>query len=146
MSVSTSLIAAAAPSTHDHRCNLLSSSLSISIYRSMLVLSNAQVAVILQASADSATHDRDEELNAVYQKTQQYVNRFNSMNNAEKERQEIVDELDNLQEYVLFVVFCILCIFLHGRRLFGLVGFCWHLMADDSNDEREREREIVIDI
>lgn len=63
------------------------------------VLSNAQVAVILQASADSAT-TRDEELNAVYQKTQKYVNRFNSMNNEEKERQEIVDELDNLQEYV----------------------------------------------
>lgn len=61
------------------------------------VLSNAQVAVILQASADSATN-RDEELNAVYQKTQKYVNRFNSMNNEEKERQEIVDELDNLQE------------------------------------------------
>lgn len=57
------------------------------------------MAVILQASADTAT-SRDEELNAVYQKTQKYVNRFNSMKNDEKERQEIVDELDNLQECV----------------------------------------------
>jgi DNA-directed RNA polymerase subunit F len=87
----------------------------------MLVLSNAQVAVILQASADSATHDRDEELNAVYQKTQQYVNRFNSMNNAEKERQEIVDELDNLQEYVLFVN-CN-CIFAGDHGCLGWLAF-----------------------
>lgn len=61
------------------------------------ILSNAQVAVILQLSADSAVQ-RDEELNEVYRKTQKYVNRFNSMNNPEKEHQEIVDELDNLQE------------------------------------------------
>jgi DNA-directed RNA polymerase subunit F len=65
----------------------------------IIVLSNAQVAVILQASAESATN-RDEELNQIYQKTHSYVNRFNLMTNAEKQRQEIVDELDNLQEYV----------------------------------------------
>lgn len=47
------------------------------------ILSNAQVAVILQVSARSAVN-RDEELNEVYQKTQRYVDRFNSMNNAEK--------------------------------------------------------------
>ena len=49
------------------------------------ILSNAQVAVILQVSARSAVN-RDEELNEVYQKTQRYVDRFNSMNNAEKVR------------------------------------------------------------
>jgi len=61
------------------------------------ILSNAQVAVILQVSANTAVH-RDEELNEVYRKTQKYVNRFNTMNNPEKEHQELVDELDNLQE------------------------------------------------
>jgi len=61
------------------------------------VLSNAQVAVILQVSAGAAVN-RDEELNEVYRKTQKYVNRFNTMNNNEKEHQELVDELDNLQE------------------------------------------------
>jgi DNA-directed RNA polymerase II subunit RPB4 len=63
------------------------------------VLSNAQVAVVLQVSAASAVH-RDEELHDVYRRTQKYVNRFNSMSNPEKDHQEIVDELDNLQEYV----------------------------------------------
>jgi DNA-directed RNA polymerase II subunit RPB4 len=61
------------------------------------ILSNAQVAVILQVSANSAV-SRDEELNEVYRKTQKYVNRFNTMTNPEKEHQELVDELDNLQE------------------------------------------------
>jgi DNA-directed RNA polymerase subunit F len=70
------------------------------------VLSNAQVAVILQASAESATN-RDEELNQIYQKTHSYVNRFNLMTNAEKQRQEIVDELDNLQEYVYNLCCCL---------------------------------------
>lgn len=69
-------------------------------FEDMTILSNAQVAVILQVSASSAVN-RDEELNEVYRKTQKYVNRFNSMTNAEKEHQELVDELDNLQEYVL---------------------------------------------
>jgi DNA-directed RNA polymerase II subunit RPB4 len=55
------------------------------------------VAVILQVSADAATNN-DEGLNDIYRKTQQYVNRFNTMNNPEKEHQEVVDELDNLQE------------------------------------------------
>lgn len=63
------------------------------------ILSNAQVAVILQVSASSAV-TRDEELNEVYRKTQKYVNRFNTMMNVEKDHQELVDELDNLQEYV----------------------------------------------
>lgn len=63
------------------------------------ILSNAQVAIILQASARSAVN-RDEELNEVYRKTQKYVERFNTMNNPEKEHQELVDALDNLQEYV----------------------------------------------
>ena len=63
------------------------------------ILSNAQVAVILQVSAKSAGN-RDEELNEVYRKTQKYVERFNTMTNPEKEHQELVDELDNLQEYV----------------------------------------------
>ena len=61
------------------------------------ILSNAQVAIILQASARSAV-TRDEELNEVYRKTQKYVDRFNTMTNPEKEHQELVDELDNLQE------------------------------------------------
>lgn len=61
------------------------------------ILSNAQVAIILQASARSAVN-RDEELNEVYRKTQKYVDRFNTMTNPEKEHQELVDELDNLQE------------------------------------------------
>lgn len=59
--------------------------------------SNAQVAVVLQVSATSAV-SRDEELNEVYRKTQKYVNRFNSMTNAEKGHQELLVELDNLQE------------------------------------------------
>ena len=59
------------------------------------ILSNAQVAVLLQVSATSAVN-RDEELNEVYRKTQRYVNRFNSMTNPEKEHQELADELDNL--------------------------------------------------
>ena len=74
----------------------------------LLVLSNSQVAVILQVSAGAATN-RDEELNDIYRKTQQYVNRFNTMNNPEKEHQEVVDELDNLQEYVLYCVVFYLC-------------------------------------
>lgn len=80
-------------------------------FEEIQILSNAQVAVILQLSADSAVQ-RDEELNEVYRKTQKYVNRFNSMNNPEKEHQEIVDELDNLQEWVF------------GSKLFY---FCWRL-------------------
>ena len=60
------------------------------------ILSNAQVAVILQMSAQNALL-RDEELHEVYKKTQKYVNRFNTMKNAEKAHQELVDELDNLQ-------------------------------------------------
>lgn len=67
------------------------------LYVFSLVLSNAQVAVILQVSANSAV-TRDEELNEVYRKTQKYVNRFNDMTNPQKEHQELVDELDNLQE------------------------------------------------
>mmetsp|Transcript_10736 Transcript_10736/g.29607 ORF Transcript_10736/g.29607 Transcript_10736/m.29607 type:complete len:160 (-) Transcript_10736:241-720(-) len=61
------------------------------------ILSNAQVALILQVSARSAV-DRDEELNEVYRKTQKYVERFNTMTNPEKDHQELVDELDNLQD------------------------------------------------
>ena len=61
------------------------------------ILSNAQVAVYLQVSARSADN-RDEELHDVYRKTQKYVDRFNTMNNKEKNFQELVDELDNLQE------------------------------------------------
>lgn len=64
------------------------------------ILSNAQVAVILQVSARSAV-TRDEEVNEVYRKTQKYVERFNTMTNPEKDHQELVEELDNLQEYVL---------------------------------------------
>jgi hypothetical protein len=64
------------------------------------ILSNAQVAVVLQVSADSAV-TRDEELNEVYRQTQRYTSRFNTMTNPEKPHQEIVEELDNLQEYVL---------------------------------------------
>lgn len=61
------------------------------------ILSNAQVAVILQVSARSAV-SRDEELNDVYKKTQKYVERFNTMTNPEKDHQELVEELDNLQD------------------------------------------------
>lgn len=59
------------------------------------ILSNGQVAVILQVSERSALN-KDEELNDVYRKTQKYVDRFNTMTNPEKEHQELVDELDNL--------------------------------------------------
>jgi len=61
------------------------------------ILSNAQVAVILQVSARSAVN-RDEELHEVYRKTQKYVDRYNTMTNQEKNNQELVKELDNLQE------------------------------------------------
>ncbi|OEU17571.1 hypothetical protein FRACYDRAFT_275138 [Fragilariopsis cylindrus CCMP1102] len=61
------------------------------------ILSNAQVAVILQVSAGQAV-TRDEELNEVYRKTQKYVERFNQMANKEKDHQELVEELDNLQD------------------------------------------------
>jgi DNA-directed RNA polymerase subunit F len=77
----------------------------------LVVLSNAQVAVILQVSAGVATN-RDEELNDVYRTTQQYVNRFNTMKNPEKQHQEVVDELDNLQEYVFVVVVIIYFVYL----------------------------------
>jgi DNA-directed RNA polymerase II subunit RPB4 len=63
----------------------------------ILILSNAQVALVLQVSKNSA-ENRDEELNEVYRKTQKYVNRFNTMNNPEKEHQELVAELDSLQD------------------------------------------------
>jgi DNA-directed RNA polymerase II subunit RPB4 len=52
-------------------------------FQDIHILSNAQVAVILQVSARSAVN-RDEELNEVYRKTQHYVNRFNEMTNPEK--------------------------------------------------------------
>jgi DNA-directed RNA polymerase II subunit RPB4 len=52
-------------------------------FQDIHILSNAQVAVILQVSARSAVN-RDEELNEVYRKTQHYVNRFNTMTNPEK--------------------------------------------------------------
>jgi DNA-directed RNA polymerase II subunit RPB4 len=68
-------------------------------FQDIHILSNAQVAVILQVSARSAVN-RDEELNEVYRKTQKYVERFNTMTNPEKDHQELVEELDNLQEYV----------------------------------------------
>eukprot|EP00934_Nitzschia_sp_Nitz4_P003154 Nitzschia sp. Nitz4//scaffold29_size155292//64758//65313//NITZ4_002655-RA/size155292-augustus-gene-0.70-mRNA-1//1//CDS//3329546439//3144//frame0 len=61
------------------------------------ILSNAQVAVILQVSARSA-RTNDEEINDVYSKTQKYVERFNTMTNPEKDNQELVEELDNLQD------------------------------------------------
>ena len=61
------------------------------------ILSNSQVAVILQMSAQNALV-RDEELHDVYTKTQKYTARFNTMKNPEKEHQELVDELDNLQK------------------------------------------------
>ena len=66
-------------------------------FEDIQILSNAQVAIILHMSANAAV-EGDEELNEVYRKTHKYVNRFNSMTNAEKDSQEIVDELDNLQE------------------------------------------------
>ena len=66
-------------------------------FEDILILSNAQVAVILQESANTAV-TRDEELNEVYRKTQRYVNRFNSMTNPEKAEKELIDELDNLAE------------------------------------------------
>mmetsp|Transcript_1364 Transcript_1364/g.2088 ORF Transcript_1364/g.2088 Transcript_1364/m.2088 type:complete len:159 (+) Transcript_1364:60-536(+) len=61
------------------------------------ILSNAQVAVILQSYARSAG-DRDEELHDNFRKTQKYVDRFNTMTNQEKNNQELVKELDNLQD------------------------------------------------
>lgn len=67
------------------------------------ILSNAQVAVILQMSAQNALI-RDEELHDVYKKTQKYVERFNTMKNPEKEHQELVEELDNLQKCVSYII------------------------------------------
>ena len=61
------------------------------------ILSNAQVAVILQVSARSAVN-RDEELNEVYRKTQHYVNRFNTMTNPEKVR------------FCVLYLFCFVCL------------------------------------
>lgn len=61
------------------------------------ILSNSQVAVILQVSAGQAV-TKDEGLNEVYRKTQKYVERFNQMSNKEKGHQELVEELDNLQD------------------------------------------------
>lgn len=66
-------------------------------YDDVQILSNAQVAVILQVSARSA-EDRDEELHDVYKRTQRYVDRFNTMTNPEKADNELIHELDNLQE------------------------------------------------
>jgi DNA-directed RNA polymerase II subunit RPB4 len=66
-------------------------------FKDIHILSNAQVAVVLQVSADVAT-THDEEINDVYRQTQLYTKRFNTMTNPEKPHQEIVDELDNLQE------------------------------------------------
>lgn len=66
-------------------------------FEDIQILSNAQVAVYLQANAASAVN-RDEELHEVYRKTLKYVDRFNSMMNPEKENQELIDELDNLQD------------------------------------------------
>jgi DNA-directed RNA polymerase II subunit RPB4 len=64
------------------------------------ILSNAQVAVLLQGNARSAVN-LDEELNQVFRKTQKYVERFNTMTNVEKDHKELFEELDNLQEYVV---------------------------------------------
>lgn len=61
------------------------------------ILSNAQVAVYLKATERNAQM-RDEELHEVYKKTQEYVDKFNTMSNNEKDDKELVDELDNLQE------------------------------------------------
>ena len=66
-------------------------------FKDIDILSNAQVAVILQFSARSAVN-RDEELHDVYRKTQKYVDRYNTLTNQEKNNQELVKELDNLQE------------------------------------------------
>ena len=65
-------------------------------FEDVQILSNAQVAVILKMSAQGALQ-RDEDLHDVYKKTQKYVERFNTMKNAEKDQQELVGELDNLQ-------------------------------------------------
>mmetsp|Transcript_17075 Transcript_17075/g.20851 ORF Transcript_17075/g.20851 Transcript_17075/m.20851 type:complete len:159 (+) Transcript_17075:71-547(+) len=64
-------------------------------FKEIDILSNAQVAVVLQLSAQSAVN-RDEELHEVYRKTQQYVDRVNNMTNPEKNSQELIKELDNL--------------------------------------------------
>ena len=66
-------------------------------FKDIHILSNAQVAVVLQVSANTAVSN-DEELNDVYRQTQRYTSRFNTMTNPEKPHQEIVEELDNLQE------------------------------------------------
>ncbi len=66
-------------------------------FQDIVTLSNAQVAVFLQLSAQSAVN-RDEELHEVYTKTQHYVDRVNNMTNPEKNHQELVRELDNLME------------------------------------------------
>jgi hypothetical protein len=98
-------------------------------FEDMTILSNAQVAVILQVSASTAV-SKDEELHEVYRKTQKYVNRFNSMFNPEKEHQELVDELDNLQEcvpclkYLVSVSMGGICFLLSFSNLTDTVFFC----------------------
>jgi hypothetical protein len=52
------------------------------------ILSNAQVAVILQASANNAIVD-DQEVTDAYNQAQKYVDRFNQMANKEKDSQGV---------------------------------------------------------
>ena len=105
------------------------------------ILSNAQVAVYLQANAKSAVN-RDEELHEVYRKTLKYVDRFNSMTNPSKENQELIDELDNLQEYVTlsfsFYLFFFQFIFILFFYFFSF--FLYLLSSQCSNNLSKRNR------
>ena len=97
------------------------------------ILSNAQVAVILQVSARSAVN-RDEEINEVYRKTQKYVERFNTMTNPEKDNQELVEELDNLQEYVYpFSFFLLLLLLLLKMSTINWIFFFAHMFLFTQN-------------
>ena len=66
-------------------------------FEDIQILSNAQVAVYLKATEQQSI-ERDEELHDVYKKALKYADRFNTMDNPEKDHKELVDELDNLQE------------------------------------------------
>ena len=99
MSRSTSRPGAAASASNVTIENTAELSFPAEFDTDIQILSNAQVAVILQMSAQNALV-YDMELNEIYKKTQKYVERYNTMKNPEKGR-ELVDELDNLQKWVI---------------------------------------------
>ena len=102
------------------------------------ILSNAQVAVVLQVSAQSAVN-RDEELHEVYRKTQAYVDRVNNMTNPEKNHQELVKELDNLMEYVAHDYY-LFRFFRFGIIASNILFFCFSALTSYRRETDEGEQ------